>query len=231
MTSRSLFKAAACLSAAAILGACGVQTTSSSSSAASSAESESTSAGFSFVPPYQTSSGGEETSSSSSSVSLDVEVLADIKADGEYLVEAEDCDTSGCTLQAGCSSFFETPGDNFPTSGGECIACIVAPSILAFKINVEAACDITFTTVCAKHENPWNLDSNVAYYLDDGEPFVTNYSAFGFTETNQWYNWKTVTLGTLTNVAAGVHQFNIQVKGAFPNTDCFKLNVANYPAA
>jgi hypothetical protein len=154
--------------------------------------------------------------------------LATINANGEYLVEAEDCDTSDCTLQAGCAGFYETPGSQFPTSGGECLACIAAPSILAYKISVVATCDITFYTICAKHENPWSLDSNVAYYLDSGTPFVTGYSSFGTDGANSWYNWKTVELGTLSGVTAGVHQFNIKVLNAFPNTDCFKMVVNNY---
>ncbi len=162
-------------------------------------------------------------------------VLATINAnktiDDPYLVEAEDCDTSGCTLQAGCNSFFEEPKSTIPTSGGECIACISAPSILAFKIDVKGTCDISFYTVAAKYEDPWNLDGNVSYYLDSNTPFVTGYSAFGHTTENMFYNWKTVELGTTTGVTSGVHQFNIKVLGSFPNTDCFKMVVTNYTAA
>jgi hypothetical protein len=227
-TSHSILRVALLVGVGALMAGCGEQVTSVSSSSASAESSSATSSAFSFTPHSTSSSSSEETSSSSSSVSLDIEVMATISADGEYLVEGEDCDTSGCTLQAGCSTFYETPGDNYPTSGGECIACIVAPSILAYQISVEAVCDITFYTVCAKYENPWSLDSNVAYYLDDDTPFVTDYSDFGHTTENQWYNWKTVTLGTLTGVSVGIHQFNIEVLGAFPNTDCFKMEVANY---
>jgi len=153
--------------------------------------------------------------------------MATIDKDGDYTVEAEDCDTSGCTLQTGCSSFFEIPGEQYPTSGGECIACISAPSILAYRIDCKDESDITFYTVSAKYENPWDLDANVQYYLDEGEPFVTGYTSFGRGESNDWYNWKTVKLGTI-HVDAGVHQFNIKVNSAFPNTDCFKLSVSNY---
>jgi hypothetical protein len=192
--------------------------------------------GFSFQHPSVTSSTSEKTStSSSSSAELHVDVLATINSnkaiDDPYLVEAEDCDTSGCTLQTGCSSFFEDPDPSIPTSGGECIACISAPSILAFKIDVKGSCDITFYSVSAKYENPWTLDDNVAYYLDSNTPFVTGYTEFGHTDANQWYNWKTVQLGTTTGVTTGVHQFNIKVLSSFPNTDCFKMVVTNYTAA
>lgn len=214
------------LGVAVVLAGCGGTIVSSSQTGASSTKSTA-SDGFSFNNPHSSSS-ASSSSSNSSQKSLDVEVLATINANGEYLVEAEDCDTSDCTFQAGCSSFFEDPGAQFPTSGGECLACIAAPSVLAYKISVVTTCDITFYTVSAKYENPWSLDANVAYYLDDGTPFVTGYSDFGHTDANQWYNWKTVKLGTLTGVTAGVHQFNIKVLNGFPNTDCFKMSVNNY---
>lgn len=215
---------------------CGSTTASNSVASNSGNSSTSEDGGFSFVhPSVAVSSGDKVSSSTSSSVKLNVNVLATVDAnktiEDPYLVEAEECDTSGCTLQAGCNSFFEEPEASIPTSGGECIACISAPSILAFKIDVKGTCDITFYTVSAKYEDPWNLDNNVAYYLDTNTPFVTGYSAFGHTESNRYYNWKTVELGTTTGVTAGVHQFNIKVLASFPNTDCFKMAVTNYTAA
>ena len=110
------------------------------------------------------------------------------------------------------------------------LVCIVAPSKLAFKLTVNATCDLTFTGFFAKFEDPWDLDANDIFALDGAEPFVTGYTAFGPAEDNQWYNWKEVTLGTVTGVEPGVHQFNMQVKGAFPNTDCFTIAAANYAA-
>jgi hypothetical protein len=227
-TSNHLLKTMTFLGAAVLLAGCGETAVSSSSKAASSSAGASTSGGFSFNNPHSSGSSSSTSSASSSQKSLDVEVLATINANGGYTVEGEDCDTSDCTLQPLKSTFFEDPGAQFPTSGGECIASIVAPSILAYKISVVDTCDITFYTVSAKFEDPWILDDNVAYYLDDGAPFVTGYSAFGHTDANQWYNWKTVELGTVTGVTAGVHQFNIKVLGSFPNTDCFKMEVNNY---
>ncbi|MFA6861819.1 MAG: hypothetical protein WCR56_05555 [Bacilli bacterium] len=214
---------------------CGATTASNSGLSTSGNSSTTEDGGFSFVHPSAEVSSSDKVSSSSSSVQLNINVLATINAnktiDDPYLVEAEDCDTSGCTLQAGCSSFFEEPPSTIPTSGGECIACISAPSILAFKIDVKGTCDIAFYTVAAKYEDPWNLDGNVSYYLDSNTPFVTGYSAFGHTTENMFYNWKTVELGTTTGVTSGVHQFNIKVLGSFPNTDCFKMVVTNYTAA
>ena len=67
------------------------------------------------------------------------------------------------------------------------------------------------------------------FYVDENAPFVSNYSDFGYVPGNDWYNWKTVKLGTL-DIAEGVHTMYIKVNGAFPNTDCFKLNVTNYQA-
>ena len=213
-----------------MLVGCG-EATPISSVASSSSSSE---GGFSFTHISSGNSTDASSSIESSSVSLDIQVLATIDKNVEeadhIVVEAEDCDTSGCTLQSGCTSFYEEPDDKYNTSGGECLAAISSPSILAFKIDVKGTCDITFSTVCSKYENPWSLDSNVSYYLDDSDPFVTDYQDFGHTDTNEWYNWKTVLLGTSTGVTAGIHQFNINVKGAFPNTDCFYMTVANYAA-
>ena len=211
----------------------GTSTSAQGSSTNTSTSSKSNSGGFSFTPIVTSSTSSTEAPVTSSTVKEpEAYVLATIdhNADMEnkYVVEAEDCDTTGCTLQAGCASFIESPNSSFPTSGEECLACIAAPSILAFKIDVKATCDITFYTVSSKYENPWSLDSNVSYYLDNNDPFVTNYQDFGHTDSNQWYNWKTIELGTTTGVSEGVHQFNINVKGAFPNTDCFYLVVSNY---
>ncbi len=207
------------------MSACGqTETSGSGNETAKTSEKE---GGFSFQPIRPASEEPSASPSASEEVSLNVEVLATVDKDGEYTVEAEDCDTSGCTLQEGCGGFYESPST--PTSGGECIACIAAPSILAFKFEAKQDCDIEFHTFSAKYENPWSLDDNVSYYLDEESdtPFVTNYQEFGRADGNDWYNWKDVTIGT-KRVTKGVHQFNISVKGAFPNTDCFKLIVSNF---
>lgn len=218
-----------------MLVGCGGTTSVSNVADGSSSSSSSAEGGFSFIHPSTSTTSSSVTPSSSVSKSLDIQVMATINknvAEADHLlVEAEDCDTSGCTHQAGHDTFYESPDASFPTSGDECLAAISAPSILAFKIDVKGTCDITFSTVCAKYENPWDLDSNVSYYLDENTPFVTGYSEFGHTTENEWYNWKTVTLGTTAAVTAGIHQFNISVKNAFPNTDCFYMTVANYVAA
>ncbi|MEI3536392.1 MAG: hypothetical protein V8R16_06585 [Bacilli bacterium] len=177
-------------------------------------------------------------SSSSSSTStrkdnygdLDIEVLTTVNDNGTFIAEAEDCDTKGCTLQADCAGFIESTSF---ASGNMCIACISAPSILAFSFDLESSCDIEFITVSAKYENPWNLDQNVSYYVDkDGNNFVhtlssNGYTDFGHTNENQWYNFKNVSLGKLS-LTRGTHTMYIQVKGAFPNTDCFKLIATNF---
>ena len=155
--------------------------------------------------------------------------LADIKEDGQYIVEAEDCDTNGCQLQEGCGSFFEQTPASCNTSGGYCLACVVAPSVLAFKFTCESACTVEFSTICAKYEDNWSLDANCQYAVDDNPKFVTNYTAFGHTEENMWYCWKTVVLGSLA-LEKGTHIMNITVNGTFPNTDCFILNVTDYQA-
>lgn len=211
----------------------GTDTSSATSDTSTESSTSSSSGGFSF-PTLSDSSSSSESSSSSSRAEPVAYLLATVDHDAElgaddgYVIEAEDCDTSGCTLQAGCSSFFEAPGEAYPTSGNECLAAIEAPSDLTFKIEVMGTCDITFYTVSAKYENPWDLDSNVSYYLDDNDPFVTGYSSFGPDGDNRWYNWQTIELGTVTGVTVGTHQFHINVMGAFPNTDCFYLVVNNY---
>jgi len=165
---------------------------------------------------------------------LDIEVIATINANGTFVAEAEDCDTSGCTLQAGCGGFFETPGAPASASNGMCIACIAAPSILAFSFTLEDKCNVEFQTVSAKYESTWSLDENVAYYIDKkaDDSFANTLSSngfkeFGHTDTNQWYNWKTVSLGSL-DLAKGTHTMYIKVNNAFPNTDCFNLVATNY---
>jgi hypothetical protein len=165
---------------------------------------------------------------------LDIEVIATVNANGTFVAEAEDCDTSGCTLQAGCGGFFETPSAPASASGGMCIACIAAPSILAFSFTLEDKCNVEFQTVSAKYEDSWNLDENVAYYVDRNkdESFTHTltsggFKEFGHTDTIQWYNWKTVSLGSL-DLAKGTHTMYIKVNNAFPNTDCFNLVATNY---
>ena len=161
---------------------------------------------------------------------LNIEVIATVNDNGTFIAEAEDCDTKGCTLQTGCVGFFESTSF---ASGNMCIACIAAPSILAFSFELESSCDIEFITVSAKYENPWDLDQNVSYHVDkDGNNFVhtlssNGYTDFGHTNENQWYNFKNVSLGKLS-LNRGTHTMYIQVKGSFPNTDCFKLIATNF---
>ncbi len=159
---------------------------------------------------------------------LDIKNLATIDKNGTYTVEAEDLDLRGATLQAGCAGFYENPSSEYPTSGGTCIACVASPTILAFKFTLNANATVELNIVCAKYEADYNLDANVQLYVDKNEPFVTGNTEFGHTEQNQWYNWKTVKLGTL-NLTKSSHVLYMKViGGAFPNTDCFILNVTNY---
>lgn len=162
---------------------------------------------------------------------LSIETIAVIDKNGEVKAEAEDCDTRGCTLQAGCAGFIENTGY---ASGGQCIACISNPSILAFNFELKGNATIDFFTISSKYENPYDLDANVSYHIDkdkDGKFAYSlssnGYTDFGHTETNQWYNFKEVYLGTL-ELNKGVHTMYIEVKGAFPNTDCFSLFAYNY---
>ncbi|MCH3966084.1 MAG: hypothetical protein LKE52_00310 [Bacilli bacterium] len=221
----------------------GCKNTEAKNTSSSSAQTSDSGEGFVFHPGHATSvddsgnssSSNSSSSSSSSSAPLDVKVEATIEGDkpltDPYKIEAEDFDTSHCTLQSGCSSFTESPDNQYPTSGGSCLACIASPSTLAFQINVKKSCDISFYTVCAKWENPWPLDENVVYSFDsEDDPFVSGFTEFGHTEENLWYNWKTVKLGEKKAVAAGIHQINISVRGAFPDTDCFLMSVKNYQA-
>jgi len=219
------------------LVSCGTKTA-SNSIVPDSESTESSQGGFSFPTLSNSEPASEESTSSSTREEPTPYLLAtvdhDATLDNKYVIEAEDCDTKGCTLQSLKNSFYETPGDKYPTSGGECLAAIVYPSDLTFTVDVKGTCDITFYTVCAKYENPYDLDANVHYSLDDNDPYVTGYTEFGHTDTNQWYNWKTVKVGTTTGVQPGKHQYHISVykpDGAFPNTDCFYLTVENYVAA
>ena len=231
-TSKLLLAAASLL-----LASCG-GTSSVTSADGTSSVNQGEVSGFAYQDPAPSQDGVKPSSSTpveeSSSKEIDwddlkIDCLVDITADGEYVAEAEDCDLKGCTLQPGCGSFFENPPSNIETSGGTCIACIVAPSIIAFQFAARKDCTIDFYTVCAKHEDPWELDANVQFYVDENTPFTSGYSAFGHTAENMWYLWKTVKLGTM-DITAGVHTMYIKVVGAFPNTDCFKLNVTNYKA-
>ena len=215
-----------------LLVGCNVVTTPSSSSS-TPANGE-----FDYEDPKTNIVSETSHSSSSSSTSsrkdnygdLDIEVLATVNDNGTFVVEAEDCDTNGCTLQPLKSSFFEsTP----LASGGMCIAAIVNPSILAFSFDLESSCDIEFITVSAKYENPWDLDKNVSYYVDkDGDNFVhtlssNGYSDFGHVTGNEYYYWKEVSLGKLS-LNRGTHTMYIKVVGNFANTDCFKLIATNF---
>lgn len=215
-----------------LLVGCNVVTTPSSSSN-TPANGE-----FNYEDPKTNIVSETSHSSSSSSTStrkdnygdLDIKVIATVNDNGTFIAEAEDCDTKGCTLQTGCAGFFESTSF---ASGNMCIACIAAPSILAFSFELESSCDIEFITVSAKYENPWDLDQNVSYHVDkDGNNFVhtlssNGYTDFGHTNENQWYNFKNVSLGKLS-LNRGTHTMYIQVKGAFPNTDCFKLIATNF---
>jgi len=236
-THQSIVKFSALAVCGFLLASCGgVASSGSTAKSAASSQAASTSASSNpFINPYSSTSGSTSKSSSSSSSSshvIQAYTLANIKEAKEYLCEAEDCDTSGCTLQAGCAGFIEDPDASLlpATSGGECIACIVGPSTLAFKFECNAVCDITFYTVCSKYENPWDLDANVSYSVDTNAAFVTGFTAFGHTDSNQWYNWKTIKLGSMSNVSEGTHVFNMSIQSGagFPNTDCFKLEVTKY---
>ncbi|MFA6625035.1 MAG: hypothetical protein WCS80_04670 [Bacilli bacterium] len=230
---KSLMKIPFLMMSLLLIASCGETKNSVSSSSVQENSSSKGDDGFSFVHPDQSSEASSSSSSTSHElVAYELAVITENRTiENPYLVEAEDCDTSNCTLQAGCGDFFEQPEAKYPTSGGECLACIDAPSLIAFKINVKGTCDLTFYTVSAKYESNYSLDSNVQYYLDENTPFVTDFASFGGTDTNQWYNWKEVELGTNTGVTAGMHQFNIKVNGQFCNTDCFKIVVSNFVAA
>ena len=73
---------------------------------------------------------------------LAIQTLAVIDKEGEYIVEAEDLDLSGATMQDYCDHFYEVTD---LASGGMCIACIASPTILAFQF------ELTFDTAIEFH--------------------------------------------------------------------------------
>ena len=154
---------------------------------------------------------------------LDIQTLAVIDKEGEYIVEAEDLDLSGATMQEYCDHFYEVTD---LASGGMCIACIASPTILAFQFELTFDTAIEFHIFSAKYEPVFDFDQNVKCNVDENDPFVTNYTSFGHNAETQWYNFKDITLGTLS-LTTGTHTLYISVNGALPNTDCFKLITVN----
>ena len=189
---------------------------------------------FSYQSPGSLTS-VEPTASSSEAQGLSIDWskynfknLANVTADGTYIVEAEDLDLSQATMQDLCDHFYEYD-TRFNTSGGACIACVAYPTILGFKFECQADCDITFIDRCAKYEDDYSLNANATFWYDEEDPFACSYSSCGHTAENQWYNWKDVEIGS-AHLTKGTHMFQIQITGAFANTDCFKLVVSNYGA-
>ncbi len=219
---------------AVLLASCGGDKIASSKAGNTSVNSQSDEGGFGYEDPNASNNGGlipsYVPSSSAPRASdfdqLDIQTLVTIDKDGEFVVEAEDLDLSGATMQDGCRSFYEYTDT---ASAGMCIACVSNPTILAFAFDLNAKATVSFVDVCAKYEDPYDFDGNVVCYVDSKDPFVTGYTAFGHTESNLWYNWKEVPLGSL-ELEAGKHVFYIKVVNSLPNTDCFKLTASNYGA-
>lgn len=192
---------------------------------------------FSYEAPNSDKiSAGASTSEQSQGLSIDwskynFRNLATVNNNGTFVVEAEDLDLSQATMQELCDHFYEYPTGAAAaiTSNGACIACISYPTILGFKFECLEDCTITFIDRCAKYEDNYSLNQNATFWFDEEDPFVFEYSSFGHTNENQWYNWKDVEIGTV-RVSKGTHMFQIQITGAFANTDCFKLVVTNYGA-
>ena len=189
---------------------------------------------FSYESPGSVTSVNPISSSEEQGFSIDwskynFKNLVTVNDNGTFIAEAEDLDLSQATMQELCDHFYEYPSGEAKdiTSGGACIACVASPTILGFKFDLEADCDITFIDRCAKYEEDYSLNANATFWCDENAPFTFSYSSFGHTDTNQWYNWKDVEIGS-AHLNKGTHMFQIQITGQFANTDCFKLVVTNY---
>jgi len=143
-----------------------------------------------------------------------------------YRVEAEDCDTTECTLQVGCSDFFE---ETTLASGGQCLACIgTAGNIIKLPFELKEEATIKITSAMAKYEGDFDLFANVKFFMDDTEftPVIDGQFGRKTDGSNDWYNWTNIIMGTFDNLSAGVHNLELRIEVGAPNIDYFDFEVS-----
>jgi len=143
-----------------------------------------------------------------------------------YRVEAENCDTTECTLQAGTGNFFET---TTLASDGKCLACIgTEGNIIKLPFDLKETATIKITSEMAKYEDDFDLLTNVKFFMDDVEFIPVIEGQFGKKSdgTNDYYNWTKVILGTFENLTIGEHNLELRIQNEAPNIDYFDFEVS-----
>ena len=147
-----------------------------------------------------------------------------IKTNGTFVREAEEIKVASGSYKV------ESPtGDAASlTSGGKSIGNVAKGTIFSLSFSNLSKCTINISAVRAKYEGTFSLDDNLEIRLDD-EEIKTGYSSFGHTDSNQYWNWKNVSI-IKKEFEAGDHVLSIEAlkENCFPNTDCFTFAVSGY---
>ena len=112
------------------------------------------------------------------------------------------------------------------TSGGKSIGNVTKGSVFSIPFNLGKKATVDLVAVMAKYEDTYALDSEVTIQLD-GTTITTGVTAFGHTDTNQYWNWKNVSISSGV-LAAGMHTLTLTATNSFPNMDCVKIVVTGY---
>jgi len=153
-----------------------------------------------------------------------------------YTAEVENLDLSQFVVRADglashptAESCIEASDETaYGTSGGKSIGFIGQNTILTASFYSEKAFVLTPMVRMADAGASFDVDANIAFTVDSSSVDSNGYTTFGGTDTNQYWNWKDVSLDTII-LDAGAHTFTYKITGSQGiNLDCFKFAVADY---
>jgi len=142
-----------------------------------------------------------------------------ITDNGFNTIEAEDM-----VVESGGFSVESPSGEAASlTSGGKSIGNVKANTVFSISFNLDEKATVELAGIMAKYEDSFALDEKLEIKLDS-EVITTGYTSFGHTDTNQYWNWKHVTLNKAV-MDSGYHSLTIKAlnENDCPNIDCFKI--------
>lgn len=153
-----------------------------------------------------------------------------------YITEVENLDLSqfvvrgdGLASHPTAESCIEASDETtYGTSGGKSIGFIGQNTIISASFYSEKAFVLTPMVRMADAGATFDVDANIALTVDNSSVDSNGYKTFGGTESNQYWNWKDVSLDSLI-VGVGAHTFTYKITGSQGiNLDCFKFAVSDF---
>lgn len=151
----------------------------------------------------------------------------DIKAPGDYVIEAEDLDPRTWVAQPGREGmFFESVSNGATASGDKFVGSLYKDTDFNIRFKIDKKYTVSIVGVLAKYEAEYDLNANNNFELN-GEKVTAQNVVFGHTDDQPYTTWRDVDFGSFV-LDAGTHEFKMLVLNAGPNVDCFKLSVKEF---